>query len=172
MSLASTHRSIMASVRAYETLLDRVSEDDFVLTPPRGGWSYAEVYAHIFSINKVCFAAIRKCIEGKAVESDAPLHWKVRLVFLFGRFPSGFKVPDRFKDDVQKISRDDARKMISDFMRELEAVTPELSKAPKTQKQKHPRMGMLNAVRWYEFISIHTRHHERQLNRIRKSLQG
>jgi hypothetical protein len=170
MTIAGSHRSILKSVAFYEALLDEVTEEAFKATPPMGGWSYAEVYTHIFTTNIVCIAAIDKCIQGKATESTAPLHYLVRLVFLFGRFPRGNKVPDRFKENVTKASREEARVLIREFKEQLEAITPATPNASKTQKQKHPRMGLLNAVRWYQFIEIHTRHHKRQLDRIRKSL--
>lgn len=169
MSIARSHRSISKTVGAYERLLNTVSEEAFTTTPPMGGWSYAEVYTHIFTTNIVCIAAIDKCIQGKATESNAPLHFLVRLVFLFGRFPRGNKVPDRFKENVTKASREEARALISDFKNKLEAITPATPKTSRTQKQKHPRMGMLDAMKWYEFIDIHTRHHKRQLDRITRS---
>jgi hypothetical protein len=169
MSVGRFHRSILKVLADYEHLLDSVSEEAFTTTPPMGGWSYAEVYAHIFTTNMVCISAIHKCVEGRAIESNASLHFLVRLVFLFGRFPRGNKVPDRFKDNVVKISRTEARELVREFREKLEAVTPATPGASKTQKQKHPRMGLLNAVRWYQFIEIHTRHHKRQLDRIRKS---
>jgi hypothetical protein len=169
MSVARSHLSILRTVGVYERLLDSVSEDVFTATPPMGGWSYAEVYTHIFTTNIVCIAAIDKCIQGKATESSTPLHFLVRMVFLFGRFPRGNKVPDRFKENVTKATRDEARALIVDFKDKLEAITPATPGASKTQRQKHPRMGMLDAVKWYEFIDIHTRHHKRQLDRISRS---
>jgi hypothetical protein len=169
MSIAHTHKKILDTVTAYEKLLDQVSDESFISTPPSGGWSYAEVYAHIFSSNITCIQAIDKCIRGNGVESDAGMSLGVRLVFFFGRFPPGkFKVPDRIKDQVKKISKQEAHTLITRFKDELSQITPLVGNARSNQKLKHPRLGMLNAVKWYEFIDIHTRHHRKQLIRISK----
>lgn len=171
MSLNHTNKSILDTVKYYEQLLSRVTEEQFTLTPPEGGWSYAEVYSHIFYSNITCIQAIERCIEGKAIESKEALSFPVKLVFFFGRFPPGkFKVPDRLKDQVQKISREEAHQLIRRFKEELEQVTPRVHTAHPDQKLKHPRLGLLNATKWYEFIDIHLKHHRKQLIRINDSL--
>ncbi len=167
MSVSNAYRSIQKTVAVYEKILEAASEEVFTSTPPQGGWSYAEVYAHLFTSNHSCIQAIDACLKGKAIESNEPMPFPVKMVFLFGRFPPGkFKVPERIKAQVTKISKDEARKLITDFKDRLETITPLINQASKTQKQKHPRLGLLNAVKWYEFIDIHTRHHRKQLDRI------
>jgi len=158
MSVAHIYRSILDTVSAYEKLLGTVSEEAFINTPREGGWSYAEVYAHIFSSNMACFQAIEKCIQGNAIESADGLSLPVKLIFFFGRFPPGkFKVPDRLKDQVRKISRSEAHDLIRRFTDELSQITSKVDAANPNQKMKHPRLGLLNAVKWYAFIDIHTR---------------
>jgi len=170
MSIAHTHQEILDTVSAYEELLEQVSDELFITTPPAGGWSYAEVFAHIFNSNITCIQAIDKCIQGAAVESDARMSLGVRLVFFFGRFPPGkFKVPNRIKDQVRKINKQEAHELIRRFKDELSQITPLVETARSSQKLKHPRLGLLNAVKWYEFIDIHTRHHRKQLQRISKN---
>jgi DinB superfamily len=171
MSVAHAHRSILETVSVYEKLLATISEEAFITTPGEGGWSYAEVYAHIFNSNMTCFQAIEKCIQGNAIESNDGLSFPVKLVFFFGRFPPGkFKVPDRLKDQVKKISKSEAHDLIRRFKDELSQITPKVDSASPDQKLKHPRLGLLNAVKWYEFIDIHTRHHRKQLGRISSGL--
>jgi hypothetical protein len=169
MSLAHTNKSILDTVASYEKLLSSVSEEVFAATPRDGGWSYAEVYAHIFSSNITCIQAIDKCIQGNAIQSSDGMSFPVKLVFFFGRFPPGkFKVPDRLKDQVRKINKAEAQQLIQRFKNELSQITPKVDSANPDQKLKHPRLGLLNAVKWYEFIDIHTRHHRKQLTRISK----
>ncbi len=172
MSIAHTHKTILDTVSAYEKLLTEVSDELFITTPQGGGWSYAEVFAHIFNSNITCIQAIDKCIQGVAVESDEGMSLGVRLVFFFGRFPPGkFKVPDRIKSQVRKISKQEAHELITLFKDQLSQITPLVENARSDQKIKHPRLGMLNAVKWYEFIDIHTRHHRKQLIRISSKYQ-
>ncbi|HLO80989.1 MAG TPA: DinB family protein [Chitinophagaceae bacterium] len=169
MSIAHTHKDILDTVSAYEKLLEQVTDELFVTTPAAGGWSYAEVFAHIFNSNITCIQAIDKCIQGAAVESDAGMSLGVRLVFFFKRFPPGkFKVPNRLKDQVKKINKQEAHELIRRFKDELSQITPLVGTARSNQKLKHPRLGLLNAVKWYEFIDIHTKHHRKQLVRISK----
>jgi len=96
----------------------------------------------------------------------------LKLVFFFGRLPPGtrFKVPEKLRDQVVKVSREEAKALIDAFRKELQLVTPKISRASSTQKVKHPRMGPLNAKQWLRFVDIHTRHHESQLKRITKQL--
>lgn len=169
MSVAHTHRSILDTVSAYEKLLGTLSEEAFVTTPSEGGWSYAEVYSHIFNSNMTCIQAIDKCIQGNAIESSDGMSFPIKLVFFFGRFPPGkFKVPNRLKDQVRKINKSEAHELIMRFKDELAQITPNIDSANPNQKLKHPRLGLLNAVKWYEFIDIHTKHHRKQLVRISK----
>lgn len=172
MSLGHTQRSILDTVSAYEKLLGDVPNDLFDKTPPDGGWSYAEVFSHIFSSNIICIQAIEKCIKGSAISSGESLSFPVKLVFFFKRFPPGkFKVPDRLKEQVKKISKEEAHELITKFKDELSQITPRVGSADPDQKLKHPRLGLLNAVKWYEFIDIHTRHHKKQLDRIAKTIR-
>ena len=48
MSIAGQQRSLLKSVAAYEKLLNTLTEEDFLHSPAEGGWSYSEVYSHIF----------------------------------------------------------------------------------------------------------------------------
>lgn len=171
MGSVSTRRSIRNNVAFYERLLNDVSEETFRATPPNGGWSYAELFSHLFSSNISCLQAIEKCVAGKAIENNDPMPFAYRLVFLFGRFPPGrkYKVPDRLKDQVRKINKVEALELVNNFLEQLEKVVPSISSASATQRLKHPRLGLLNASKWLSFIDIHTRHHRRQLERISRS---
>jgi hypothetical protein len=173
MSVGHTNKSMLETVFAYEKLLAEVSDEKFTKTPPDGGWSYSEVFSHIFSSNLTCIQAIDRCIQGNAINSKDKLSFPVKLVFLFGRFPPGkFKVPDRLKDQVKKIDRSEAHQLVQRFKDELSQITPRVPSAHPDQKLKHPRLGLLNAVKWYEFMDIHLKHHKRQLDRISMGLDG
>lgn len=172
MSISALNRSILRSVGNYEELLQHVTEERFTETPAEDVWSYAEVFSHIFRSNMSCFTAMDRCIKGTALEVSADMHWKVKLLFFFGRLPPGtrYKVPEKLRDQVVKVSREEARQLIDAFKKELHSITQLVPQASPTQKVKHPRMGPLNAKQWLRFVDIHTRHHERQLKRISKQL--
>jgi hypothetical protein len=171
MGIQTVKRSIRNTVAVYEKLLANVSEETFQETPPNGGWSYAEVFSHIFSSNMSCLTAIEKCVAGTAIENNDSMPFSYRLVFFFGQLPPGskFKVPDKLKDQVRKIDRGEAHTLVNNFLEKLESVAPTIPAASSTQRLKHPRLGMLNARKWLRFIDIHTRHHNKQLQRIAAS---
>jgi DinB superfamily len=170
MSISSDHQRILKSVTVYEKLLHDLSEEEFTLTPAEGVWSYAEVFSHIFSSNTGCLKAIEKCIEDSAIENNERLKFYVWAILFFKRFPPTvkLKVPEKIARYVVKISREEAKTMISQFRRQLDEISPRVNGTSSTQKVKHPRLGLLNAKQWYDFILVHTRHHQKQLFRIRE----
>jgi uncharacterized damage-inducible protein DinB len=167
-----TYRSIQYNVAVYETLLEGITEEHFQRTPAAGGWSYAEVFSHIFRSNMTCINVIALCANGEAVELRKEPSIPIKLVLFFKRFPPGmkFKVPKKLEYMVEKISREQALELITAFNNAITPAMEQALKASHTQRQKHPRMGMLNAKEWFAFIDVHTRHHRRQLGRIKKQL--
>lgn len=172
MSLERSLRGIDKCLMSYGQWLEEVSDEEFLRTPAEGVWSYAEVYAHIFRSNMMCFSIIDRCAKGEGIEYPKPLKLPYRIVLFFRSFPPNmrFRVPEKLTYMVEKISRDEARQLVQDFRHGLKASAELAKKASPTQRLKHPRMGMMNAREWIAFIDTHTRHHLRQLRRIRKMM--
>ena len=168
MSINDSRKAIQKSIAVYEKMLSEVSEELFTRTPAEGVWSYAEVFAHIFTSNIGCCKAIESCAKGTAIENNEPLPFSIRLVLFFKRLPPGkkYKVPEKIAKDVRKINRKETEELIRQCKEQLETVYPMINSASSTQKVKHPRLGLFNASQWYSFIQLHTLHHQRQLYRI------
>jgi hypothetical protein len=167
MSIKAQQSAINKAVEKYRRLLDQLTEDDFQRSPAEGVWSYAEVYSHIFKANLVSLIAAEQCINGTAAKKPGRTHWMVGLILFFGRFPPGkYKVPESIAGLTSKISIEEARNLIVKFNGRLADISPTVSKATSYHKVKHPRLGYFNALQWYRFIDIHTRHHAKQLDRI------
>ena len=64
MNTSRVYKSITKIVNAYKAKLALKSEGDFVLTPTNGGWSYSEVYSHIFDSSLLSLMALTNCIKG------------------------------------------------------------------------------------------------------------
>ena len=168
MSSAAQQRSILKSVEIYSRFLGELSEEEFQKSPAEGVWSYAEVYSHIFKANLASLITVEQCINGTAEKSSAGTHWMVRLILFFGRFPPGkYKVPASIAGFTAVITKEEARNLIIKFKTRLALITPAVSKATSFHKVKHPRLGLFNASQWFRFIQIHTRHHQKQLLRIK-----
>ncbi|MFM6954270.1 MAG: DinB family protein [Sphingobacteriaceae bacterium] len=171
MSINRIAVRIQESTARYEAFLDNLSETDFQQNPKAGGWSYAEVYSHIFEANLISLLALEKCVKGTAEENTKSMHPAVWLILFFGKFPPGkIKAPARIAAMVKQISPAEARKLMQAFNQRLLELVPKVSEASSTQKAKHPRLGLLTARQWLRFIEIHTKHHEKQLHRIAKVL--
>ncbi len=162
-------QSISKIVNAYELKLAFVKNEEFQATPPIGGWSYSEVYSHIFDASLLSLLALQKCIDGEGVIEKTILG--ARAILFFGMLPPGkrYKVPKRLVDRVKKIDFETAEELIDDFGLQLAKATSQIENANPSIKVAHPRLGFLNAKQWLRFIEIHLNHHLKQLKRIEKS---
>lgn len=171
MSINQTASRIVQATARYEAFLATLSDADFQRNPADGMWSYAEVYSHIFEANLISLLALEKCVKGTAEEDKSTLQPAVWLILFLGKFPPGkIKAPARIAAMVKKINPVEAQQLMHNFSQRLQELVPQVSQASKSQKAKHPRLGLLHARQWLRFIEIHTKHHEKQLYRIQKQL--
>lgn len=170
MKKAEIYLSISKAVADYANRLARFNANDFNVSPPMGGWSYSEVYSHIFDSSLLSLMAIRNCIKGDGIIANSSLGTKA--VLFFGMLPPGkkYKVPERLAKRVRKIQIQEAQQLIIDFEFQLAKILHDVKNADPKIKIAHPRLGPLNAIEWLRFIEIHLYHHLKQLSRIEKSL--
>jgi hypothetical protein len=172
MSPAEEQKAINAVLDEYRHLLDEIPDEQFTETPPGGGWSYAEVYSHILQANLGSSIAAEKCSNKTGTHTSKGLNWKGKLVFLMGGFPPGKrKAPPQVAALTKKISKEEARNLIVRLRKRVDEIIPLVAHAQANCKISHPGLGMLNAAQWIKFIRMHTRHHIKQLERIKKSYQ-
>lgn len=171
MSTTKVYQSIIKIVNAYQAKLRTKGEEEFVLTPPIGGWSYSEVYSHIFDSSLLSLMALHNCITGDG--KVKPTHFVTKMILFFGMLPPGkkYKVPKRLADRVKKINLMAAQQFITDFELQLIKLQATVDQANPKVKVKHPRLGYLNAKQWLRFIEIHLNHHLKQLARIENSFK-
>ncbi|MFC3561589.1 DinB family protein [Pedobacter jamesrossensis] len=171
MTASKTKVSLQHIVGAYKAKLSSYPDEIFQLTPPINGWSYSEVYSHIFDASLLSLIALEHSANGKG--EDKPTHFVVKLILLLGSLPPAkkYKVPKRLIDRVKKISKTQAMDFILEFEKALADTYPLIANANKKCKTKHPRLGYLNAEQWLRFIEIHLKHHLKQLERIENSFQ-
>jgi hypothetical protein len=162
-------KHILKLVDAYRSHLSTKTEEIFQLTPPIGGWSYSEVYSHIFDSSLLSLMAIQNCLNGDGRKEGTSLG--VKVVLFFGMFPPGkkYNVPSKLMTRVKKINIMAAEQFMIDFELQLAKIYPHINAADGKIKTKHPRLGYLNAKQWLRFIEIHLRHHLKQLKRIENS---
>ena len=172
MSIGSDRKGIDEVLDIYRNQLDNIPDDLFDVTPPGGGWSYAEVYSHIMQANLGSTIALEKCTLSSCKPTTLGRTPVGLFVLTFGRFPPvKLKAPEVISSKVNKISKEDAKNLLVKCRKRINDVTPLIYNSPKNGKIKHPRLGMLNAKQWFKFILIHSKHHLRQLDRIEKKFQ-
>ena len=154
---------------AYKAELDRIDDALFQLVPPISGWSYSEVYAHIWDASLLTLDTMEDCLNGKG-KRNKPSAFVTKLILLFGTFPPGrYKTPSVLNGRVKLITKTEARALISVFINRLDADVESMNRAQDNIKTLHPKLGYLNASQWLRFIEIHLKHHYKQLKRIEKS---
>ncbi|MES2445719.1 MAG: hypothetical protein V4546_00980 [Bacteroidota bacterium] len=171
MNTSKVYQSIIKIVNAYQAKLRTKGEEDFVLTPPIGGWSYSEVYSHIFDSSLLSLMALNNCIKDEGEVKST--HFITKMILFFGTLPPGkkYKVPKRLAERVKKINLMAAQQFITDFELQLLKLQPLVHQANQKIKVKHPRLGYLNAKQWLRFIEIHLNHHLKQLTQIENSFK-
>lgn len=169
MSNVAVYNSIKKICATYRTILETIPADKFQLTPAIGGWSFSEVYDHIFDASMLSLIPMEECINGGGEKKHTV--FIVELILFFGMFPPAkkFKVPKRLESRVKKINHEEARFWIEKFLHQLEVGYINIDKANPLLKTLHPRLGYLNASQWLRVIEIHLNHHLKQLKRIEKS---
>ncbi|OJW16440.1 DinB family protein [Mucilaginibacter sp. 44-25] len=171
MNIASERRAIDEALNRYRSLIDDISDERFIHTPPNGGWSYAEVYDHILKATLGSSIALERCTHNICPPTKSGPTLIGHYILLTGSFPP-FKVkaPAEIEATVQKIGKEEAKNLIIKVRKRLDGIMGSVKTAKPQWRNKHPRMGMLNAGQWLKFIRIHLQHHLKQLERIRESL--
>lgn len=173
MNLLKEKKRIEVALDSYRQKLDTIPDDAFDVTPPAGGWSYAEVYSHIMQATLLAHIALDRCTNGNPKPVKDKANWLGKLVLFFGRFPPGMRIkaPQKVSDKMpaQKITKEDARNLIIKCRKRLEDALPQVKNDTVKNRSKHPRLGMLNSPQWLRFIRIHLQHHLLQLQRIDSS---
>ncbi len=162
------YHCLVAAIKEYRQRLESYSESDFLKKANVDTWSAAEVYAHIISANRMTVRGMHMAAEGNATEDNTTLPWSARMVLFFEKFPKGRKVPEVVQKRTPVInSISEAIETTESLMKELDELMQSYSNWSKTQKLKHPVLGMLNNFQWLKFMKIHSNHHLKQLDRIK-----
>ncbi len=171
MSVRGDKRKILQQLKFYGTFLKTVNEERFITTPKAGGWSYAELYAHVLNTSFLSLVAVDQCLSKTASIKREKPDWRVRLMLFLGRFPPGkYKVPAMLLAAISKISQEKASNELHRMIKKIDAIDANFSKYNPAYKVKHPRLGYLDAESWLRFMYVHTKHHQKQIKRIEKLL--
>ncbi|PST84026.1 hypothetical protein C7T94_04625 [Pedobacter yulinensis] len=164
-------RQLGALLETYQQVLQHLPAEEFSRRPFSGGWSRSEVFWHILDATHLSLQTARDCAEGHGKVRRTPL--ATRIILFFGSLPPGrYKMPAMLASRSRSCSAHEAQKLLDRVLSELKRLCPELKKADPAVKTRHPRLGYLNAGQWLRFAWIHLKHHEKQLQRISRSLSA
>ena len=171
MSLNRQYILLIDVIKNYSYKLNSFNEESFQFKYDVNTWSSAEVYAHIITANKLSLKGMLKAQLGEATEDSSPLSWSARLIIFTGRIPKGRKVPELFIKRTPKFnSITEAKNALDELEYELNNLWDNRNLWSKTQKIKHPALGLLNNNQWMKFMFIHSKHHLKQLKRIKQKM--
>ncbi|WP_259068433.1 DinB family protein [Mucilaginibacter sp. X4EP1] len=167
MNIAKERKAIDEALDSYRSQLDTIPDEMFTLTPPDGGWSFAEAYSHILQATLGSLIALERCTHDNCKPTKEGLNIFGKIMLFTGVFPR-VKAPEKVnaKMPAIKIDKEEARNLIVKCRMRLDEITPLIKKSSPASRHKHPRLGMLNAKQWLKFIRIHLKHHLKQLKRI------
>ena len=126
MNIGETRKKIEEVLSVFRNRLDTIPDDLFTVTPPGGGWSYAEVYSHILQADLGGMMALETCIKNGRPTSAGRSTLGL-LVFLFDRLPPWkTKVPEKLEARIPatKISKEEARNMLIKCRQRINELTP------------------------------------------------
>jgi len=171
MNIAKERKAIDAALDSYRNQLNIIPDEMFMLTPPDGGWSYAEVYSHILQATLGSIIALERCTHDNCKPTTHGPNLFGKIILFTGLFPR-VNVPEKVnaKMPATKIDKEEARNLIVKCRMRLDEIVPLIKKSSPGSRHKHPRLGMLNAKQWLKFIRIHLKHHLKQLKRIGKKI--
>lgn len=168
MSLAKKYNEILEVIARYSYKLNGYTEESFLAKKQEGVWSPAEVYAHIISANRMTIKGMKKLVAKEGTEDHSSLPFRARLILFTGRIPAGRKVPEVVEKRTPKInSIAEAKEQLDLLEGELNEIWDQRELWTETQKLKHPALGLMNNVQWLKFMLIHSKHHLKQLDRIK-----
>lgn len=172
---SSIYTAIINALDDYRAQLDLIPDEQWNVTPPGGGWSFAEVYSHILQATLGSSIAAEKCSQSSCKLTLKGPTLFGRILLLFGKFPPvKVKVPSTAPDrlSVSKISKEEARNLLIKCRKRMDTILPLVYKASRRARIHHPRLGMLNARQWLRFMRIHLTHHLKQLQRIKNKFSN
>ncbi|WP_428328565.1 DinB family protein [Mucilaginibacter sp.] len=175
MNLLTEQKAIDTALDDYRAQLDLIPDDLFTVTPPGGGWSYAEVYSHILKATLKSCIAMERCTHSNCEPTKKGLSFWGYYTMLMGSFPPlKIKEPPKVAEKMpaEKISKEEAKNQLIKCRKRIDEIALLVYNSSDEARIKHPRLGVLNARQWLKFIRIHLQHHINQLHRVENKFRA
>lgn len=140
-----------------------------------GKWSSAQVLEHLAR----AFGGTVKGMQ-RALAADSPdcrpmtlrERLQIAVVVHCGYFPPGRKSPEMVRP--RGLPPSEAVNLIRENLRAMDAATTQCEQKFGSSRKMfpHPVLGPLNISEWRKFHLVHTRHHMRQIGRMKKQISA
>lgn len=164
-SILHRHHATLAELAR---LLEGIPDAAWTAPPAPGAWAPAEVYDHLGKIaDGYVGPRLADCLEGRGRTGSPSLLG--HLFLWMGSLPGALRVKAPFPPELlpKRLSKDEARALLSRLGTEAGSLAPRVAAADPAQRTRHFRLGWLNAEQWFAFLEMHHRHHlEGQLKRL------
>ncbi|WP_439020293.1 DinB family protein [Bacillus thuringiensis] len=147
--------------------LEKYSIEQFRMKPSSEEWSLGQMYNHLIASTYMQLDAIAKC----KTETPSVTSTKTDMgekVYKLGAFPDiQIKVPGHPGYTPENpANKEDVQKQFLELITIVKNIEPTLPSIASDCKVEHPGLGYLNAVEWFQLISMHFAHHLRQKDRL------
>jgi uncharacterized damage-inducible protein DinB len=155
-------------------ILNALNDEEFTATPLSGGWSISQVINHLITAE----TGTIKYISKKKLGAENLKNAGVRSQFNAAALKLALKTNKRFKapsvlSAPENTSKENCLTAWDQCRKSLYLLFTDLDKSLLTKEIfKHPIAGYLNASQTIHFITDHTDHHAKQINRILTSLSN
>lgn len=164
-----TSAHLRRALAAIEKTTAGMTLDD-LLHHPEGKWCGSEILEHLAKAFGNTTKGLERCLEnGRAHATRPTLKQRVAtmIVVAFGYFPSGREAPERTRP--KGIPPEEA---LTSVRGTLVAMDQALVRCDNRFGRHvpildHPILGALTVQQWREFHWVHTRHHMKQIARLR-----
>jgi hypothetical protein len=145
------------------------TEQQLIFKPEPGHWNLLQVLDHIVTSEKMSSIYIKRQLTGKKYPPAPGL----KSTFRFAMLRLAFKLPFRYKAPsiVDSTGKTPNLNTLKDSWKTIRQEIITITKNTDSELLdlgvfKHPRAGLLDMKRTLEFMDIHIRHHQKQIQRI------
>ncbi|WP_019422807.1 DinB family protein [Paenibacillus sp. OSY-SE] len=165
--------NIGALVEQYRNGLDPYTIEQLRYKANDDQWSLGQMYNHLIqSAMFMQIGAIAKCAEAESTDTAEGKSEDGQRIFQMGSFPPiKIKVPDSPQyTPSQPESKEQLAEGLEKVWEQAQSWAAKLHEIPGNRKVKHPKLGYLNALEWFQLIEMHLRHHLRQQATLEQEL--
>lgn len=155
--------------QAIESTTQDMTPDQFI-RHPEGKWCAAEILEHLSRAFGTTVTLLQRCLDsGKSIATTPT--WKQRLAIAVvveaGYFPTGRPAPEYTRP--KGLPPEAALSQVVENLLAMDKILTQCEQrfATGVKIANHPILGPLTVTQWRKFHLFHTRHHMKQIARLR-----